>query len=183
LCVLAALPVAVLSVRYPGRWSRVLERLTYLGYALPGIVVALAFVFVGVHLARNLYQTLPMLVLAYLVLFVPQAVGATRTSLLQVPSSLEEAGRSLGHSSFGVFRRITLPLLRPGMLAALGLVFLTVMKELPATLILSPIGYRTLASAVWNNISEAFFAQAAAPALLLVLLSSLPLAILTLRDK
>lgn len=181
--ILAALPVAILSVRRPGPLSRSLEQMTYVGYALPGIVVALAFVFFGAQYVPVLYQTLPMLVLAYLVLFVPQAVGAARTSLLQVPQSLEEAGRSLGQTSAGVFRRITLPLLRPGLLAALGLVFLTAMKELPATLILSPFGYRTLATAVWHNISEAMFAQAAAPALLLILLSSIPLAILTLRDK
>lgn len=183
LAILAALPVAILSVRRPGRLARALERLTYVGYALPGIVVALAFVFFGAQYAIALYQTLPLLILAYLVLFVPQAVGATRTSLLQVPPSLEEAARSLGQSPRRVFQRVTLPLLQPGLLAALGLVFLTAMKELPATLILSPYGYRTLATAVWQNISEAFFAQAAAPALLLILLSSIPLAFLTLRER
>jgi iron(III) transport system permease protein len=95
---------------------------------------------------------------------------------------LEEAGRSLGQQPWRVFRRITLPLLRPGMLGAAAMVFLTAMKELPATLILSPIGFDTLAVAVWSNISEAFFAHAAAPTLLLILLSSVPLALLTLRD-
>jgi iron(III) transport system permease protein len=123
-----------------------------------------------------------LLILAYLVLFVPQAVGAARTSLLQVPPSLEEAGRSLGKRPWAVFRRVTLPLLRPGVLAGLGLVFLTAMKELPAALILSPLGYRTLSTSVWSYISEAFFAQAAAPALAILLLSSLPLAFLSLRE-
>jgi iron(III) transport system permease protein len=102
---------------------------------------------------------------------------------LQVPGSLEEAGRTLGQSSLGVLRRITLPLIRPGVVAGASLVFLTCMKELPATLILSPAGFRTLATGVWANISEAFFAQAAAPALLLILVASLPLALLTLREK
>ena len=183
LTLLAALPVAILSVRRPGRLSHLLERLTYVGYALPGIVIALAFVFFGANYLPSLYQTLPMLIIAYLVLFVPQAVGAARTSLLQVPRCLEEAGRTLGHNSTQVFRQITLPLLRSGLLAGAGLVFLTTMKELPTTLILSPMGFNTLATAVWSNISEAFFAQAAAPALVILLLSSLPLAILTLRDK
>jgi iron(III) transport system permease protein len=181
--VVAALPVAILSVRHPSRLSHSLERLSYAGFALPGIVIALAFVFFGANYARSLYQTLPMLVLAYVILFVPQAIGAARSSLLQLPKSLEEAGRSLGQKPWQVFCRVTMPLLQPGMLAGLGLVFLTCMKELPATLILSPIGHRTLATAVWGSISEAFFAQAAAPALLLILLSSVPLAILTLRDK
>ena len=88
----------------------------------------------------------------------------------------------MGCTPAGVLRRITLPLIRPGVAAGAALVFLTCMKELPATLILSPAGFRTLATGVWANISEAFFAQAAAPALLLILLSSLPLALLTLRD-
>jgi iron(III) transport system permease protein len=180
--IVAALPAAILSVRKPTGYIHFLERLTYAGYALPGIVIALAFVFFGTHYARSLYQTLPILVMAYMVLFIPQAVGATRSSLLQVPKSLEEAGRSLGQRPGQVFQRITLPLLRPGVLAGLGLVFLTSMKELPATLILSPIGFRTLATTIWGNISEAFFAQAAAPALALILLSSIPLAILTFRD-
>jgi len=180
---LAALPVALLSVRRPSRFSQGLERLTYAGFALPGIVIALAFVFFGARYAPALYQTLPLLVAAYVVLFAPQAVGAARASLLQAPVRLEEAGRSLGRSPFHVFGRITLPLLRPGVLAGWALVFLTCMKELPAALILSPLGYRTLATAVWANISEAFFARAAIPALLLILLSSIPLAILTLRDK
>ncbi len=150
---------------------------------MPGIVVALAFVFIGVNFARPLYQTLPMLLMAYVVLFLPQAVGSGRSSLLQVSPRLEEAGRSLGKKPSQVFRRVTLPLVRPGLLAAGALVFLTAMKELPTTLILSPIGFNTLAVQVWSNISEAFFARAAAPTLLLILLSSVPLALFMLRDE
>jgi iron(III) transport system permease protein len=117
------------------------------------------------------------------VLFIPQAVGAERASLLQVSPGLEEAGRSLGRSPRHILQHITLPLVRPGVLAGGALVFLTCMKELPATLILSPLGFGTLASQVWTNINEAFFARAALPALLLILLSSIPLALLTLRDE
>ena len=147
------------------------------------LVIALALVFFGAQYARPLYQTLPMLLAAYLILFIPQAIGTVRTSLLQLPRSLEEAGRSLGYSSTGVFHRITLPLVQPGVLAGGALVFLTCMKELPTTLLLSPTGYNILATTVWSAISEVFFARAAAPALLLILLSSVPLAILTLREK
>ena len=179
----AAVPVAFLAVRKNNSFSQFVERLTYIGYALPGLVIALALVFFGSQYARSLYQTLPMLLVAYVILFIPQAIGAARTSLLQLPRSLEEAGRSLGHSSTAVFRRITLPLVQPGVLAGGALVFLTCMKELPTTLLLSPTGYGTLATSVWSAISEVFFARAAAPALLLILLSSLPLAVLTLREK
>ena len=182
LTIVLALPVTILAVRKPGPLAHWLERLTYSGAALPGIVIALAFVFIGVNYARPLYQTLPMLLMAYVVLFLPQAVGSERSSLLQVSPKLEEAGRSLGKRPSHVFRRVTLPLVRPGLLAAGAMVFLTAMKELPTTLILSPIGFNTLAVQVWSNISEAFFARAAAPTLLLILLSSVPLALFMLRD-
>jgi iron(III) transport system permease protein len=179
----AALPVVVLAVRWPGRLSRGLERLTYAGFALPGVVVALALVFFGARCARPIYQTLPMLILAYVILFLPQATGAVRASLLQVHPSLEEAARSLGRRPLWVHLTITAPLVWPGVAAAAGLVFLTTMKELPATLILGPLGYNTLATGVWSAVSEAFFAQAAAPALLLILASSLPIAFLSMRER
>jgi iron(III) transport system permease protein len=181
--VVAALPVSWLTVRRPGRWTHGLERLTYAAYALPSIVVALALVFFGANQAPWLYQTLPMLILAYGILFLPQAVGTVRSSLLQIPPSLEEAGRSLGRGAVRVFATITLPLLRPGLLAGAAMVFLTAMKELPATLLLAPIGFKTLAVAVWSAVSEAFFAAAAAPALLIVLMSSVPMTLLMLREQ
>lgn len=183
LTMILALPVAVLVVRRASRLTRLFERLTYASSALPGIVVALAYVFWSTNYALPLYQKMPVLLLAYVILFIPQAVGAQRASLLQLPASLEEAGQSLGKSPLAVFRQITWPLIRPGILAGGALVFLTCMKELPATLILSPLGFNTLAMQVWTNVEEAFFARAAAAALLLLLLSSVPLAWLTMREK
>jgi iron(III) transport system permease protein len=179
----AALPLVVLSVRRPGRLGHLLERLNYAGFALPGVVVALALVFFGIRYARPLYQTLPILIVAYGILFLPQAAGAVRSSLLQVHPSLEEAARGLGRSPLQVFATIDLPLIRPGIAAGAGLVFLTTMKELPATLILGPFGFKTLATTVWSAVSEALFTQAAAPALLLILISSLPMAFLFLRGQ
>jgi iron(III) transport system permease protein len=124
-----------------------------------------------------------MLVFAYVILFLPQAVGAIRGSLLQVHPHMEEAARGLGVNPLTVFRRITLPLMRPGVIAAFSLVFLTSMKELPATLFLAPLGFRTLATSVWSAVSEAFFARAAAPALLLILASSLSLGLVFGRSE
>jgi len=181
--VLAAIPVGILVVRRPSRWSYLLERLTYSAYALPGIVIALALVFLGANHLPWLYQSLPMLVLAYLILFIPQAVGTVRSSLLQIHPSLEEAAHSLGKNGARVFWTITLPLLRPGIMAGAGMVFLTAMKELPATLLLAPIGFKTLATAVWSSVSEAYFAAAAAPALVIVLLSSLPMLLQIVREQ
>jgi len=182
LTVLLALPIVILVVRRPSNLSRFFERVSYAGFALPGIVVALALVFFGIHTLPSLYQTLPMLLAAYVILFIPQAIGAQRASLLQVPPALEDVGRSLGLHPLSVLRKITLPLIRPGLAGAGLLVCLTAMKELPATLILSPLGFDTLAGKVWSNIGEAFFARAALPTLALLLVSAIPLAFLTLRD-
>lgn len=183
LAVLLALPIAILSVRYNGRLATFFERLSYSSYALPSIVVALAFVYTGINYAQPLYQTMPILLAAYMVLFVPLAVSAMRSVLACIPVELEEVGYSLGGSQLQILRKVTLPLMRPGLIAGGTLVFLTVMKELPATLLLSPLGTRTLPMVIWANISEAFFVRAAIPTLLLLLLSSIPLAWLSLRES
>lgn len=181
--VLAAVPVAIMVVRHPGRLARLVERLSWSGYALPGVVVALALVFFGANLASFAYQSLAMLVFAYVVLFLPQAVGAVRASLLQVTPSLEEASHVLGAGPFTTVRRILVPLTRPGLVAGGALVLLTCMKELPATLLLSPTGFSTLATRMWNATSEGFMARGAGPALALVLLASVPMAVLVIRDE
>ena len=181
LAVALALPVAAMVVRYPSRISRALEGVSFVGYALPGVVVALALVFFGANYAGPVYQTIWLLVFAYVVLFFPVALGSVRSSMAQISPSLEEAARGLGRTPARTVLTVTLPLVRSGLIAGAALVFLVTMKELPATLILGPLGFNTLATQVWSASSEAFFAKAAAPALLLVLLSSVPTAILVLR--
>ncbi|MCC5948727.1 MAG: iron ABC transporter permease [Nitriliruptoraceae bacterium] len=181
--VLAALPVAIWSSRSSSRWARLIERASFTGYALPGIVVAFALVFVGIRVATPLYQTLAMLVFAYVVLFLPQAIGAIRSSLLQVTPDVEAASRSLGRSRLATLQRVTLPLARRGALAGGALVFLTALKELPATLLLAPTGYDTLATRVWSATSEAFYTRASVPALWLIMLGSIPLAVLMVRER
>ncbi len=181
-CVLLGLPIAILSVRYPGRFAVLIERISYMGFALPGVVVALALVFFGANYAPAFYQTVVLLLFAYVVLFLPPAVGAVRASLLQVNPRVEEASRGLGLSPLRTLRHVTLPLVQPGLLAGAALVFLITMKELPATLILGPIGFKTLATSIWGSAEAAFFAEAAFPALLLIILSSVPMGILILRE-
>ena len=183
LTVLCATPIAVLAVRYPGQFSRWLERLGFVGFALPGIVIALGLVYFGARYAAWLYQSLAMLAVAYVTLFLPAAVGALRASFVQVRPEFEDAARSLGKRPLSVLLTVTLPLVRPGILTGAALVFLLTMKELPATLILSPIGFTTLASSIWAAAEEAFFARAAAPALLLVAVSAIPLALITMREE
>ena len=180
--VLAAIPVAVLSVRYASMLGIVIEKVTYIGFALPGIAVALGLVFFGANYMPVIYQTFVILIAAYIILFLPAAVSSIRASLLQVRPEIEQAGRSLGHSSFYVLKSLTIPLVQHGMFAGGAIVFLLTMKELPATLILSPLGFDTLATSIWSASSEAFFAQAAAPALLLIFVSALPLTFITIKE-
>ncbi|MCB9127158.1 MAG: iron ABC transporter permease [Ardenticatenales bacterium] len=172
---LVALPIAFLVVRYPSLLSRVVGRVAYMGYGLPGIVVALALISFGATYATPLYQTLVMLVFAYVVRFLPQALGTVESALQQLSPRVEDAARSLGYGPLQVLGRVTLPLARNGIASAAALIFLTTMKELPATLFLSPLGFRTLATRIWDTTSEGFFAQGAAPALVLVFFSAFSL--------
>lgn len=182
LAVLASIPVAVLAVRYGGPLGTMVERATYAGFALPGIVIGLAFVFVAARYLPWAYQTLPLLLVAYLVRFAPEAVGITRSSLLQVSPRLEEAARTLGRPPFAVLHEVTLPIIAPGLAAAGALVFLTAMKELPTTILLAPTGFDTLAVRIWSATSEGFFARAAAPALLMVIVAAFSMALLLRRE-
>ena len=185
----ASLPIGLLSVRHPagsswwGLLSGLLERLGYVSFALPGIAIALALVFFGANYAGFIYQTIWLLLLGYVALFLSPALGAVRTTLLQLNPRVEEAARSLGRTPLGAFTSITFPSARPGIVAGASLVFLLTMKELPATLILSPTGFTTLATSVWSFTAEAFFARAAMPALLLIILSGVPLALMMMRER
>ena len=178
---LLAIPVGVLAARRSGRLPALLERASYVGYALPGIVVAFSLVFLSVRYASPLYQRTPVLVLAYVVLFLPLAVGAVHVSAAQSPPALEEVARAAGARPLAVLRRVTLPLAAPGIAAGAVLVFLTVMKELPATLLLQPLGSATLATEVWTGTGVAAYSAAAPYAAVLVLLSALPTYLLGVR--
>ncbi|MCC6236169.1 MAG: iron ABC transporter permease [Dehalococcoidia bacterium] len=183
LTVLAALPLVWVSVRHRGRLGPVMERAAYLGQSLPAITIALAVVFFAARYVPPLYQTLGLLVVAYAVRFLPEAMGASRTALLQVNPSSEEAARSLGAGALRTFARVTAPQMLPGVSAGALLVFLTAVKELPMTLLLSPIGYDTLATRIWTATSEAQFSMAALPSLLLLATSTLAVLMLVRREE
>jgi len=181
--VCCALPVAYLAVRFPSRLSLWLSRIVYMGYGLPGIVIALSLVFFGANYLTPLYQTLVMLIFAYTVRFLPQAMGALRANLLQISPRLEEAARSLGLTQRQTLWQVTAPLLRPGLWASVALVFLSTIKELPATLLLGPTGFTTLATQIWSATEEAFFARAAAPALILLIVSAFSIVIILQQEE
>ncbi|MBE9034773.1 iron ABC transporter permease [aff. Roholtiella sp. LEGE 12411] len=166
-----ALPVAILSVRFPSKITAIIERCSYIGFGVPGIVVALSLVFFGANYLPALYQTLPMLIFAYLVLFLPQSLGTVRSCLLQVNPQIEESARSLGRTAWQTLREITLPLVQSGVLSGAVLVFLTAIKELPATMLLAPIGFSTLAVQIWQATENVDFADAAAASLAMLLVS------------
>ena len=170
--VVAVLPVAFLAQRHSAPWTRALERLAFTANALPGIVIALALVFFGARYGGFVYQTLALLVFAYVVRFLPQALAAVGATLRSINPRMEEAGRSLGRRPATVLVRVTAPLLRPGLLAGAALVFLSAMKELPATLLLRPIGFDTLATEIWQETSLGAYSDAAPSALVLILVSA-----------
>lgn len=181
LAVLAGIPIATLAARHRGALASLAEKIAYSGYALPGIVVGLAFVFFAAGLVPFLYQSLALLALAYVVLFLPQASEPLRSALLTVSPRIEEAGRVLGKRRLTVLRRLVLPLIGRGAMTGFALVFLTAMKELPATLLLRPIGFETLSTRVWTAASVGRYGRAAIPAVMLVLLSAVPTYVLARR--
>ena len=182
LIVLVALPLAVLTVRYRSRVGQAAETVAWTVFALPHITVGLAVLLTGVSLLLPLYQSLPLLLFAYLMMFLPQALGPAQAALRKVSPSLEEASRSLGRPPIATAIKVTLPLIARGLLAGGGLVFLTTMKELPATLLLRPTEFETLAVRIWSTTSEGFYTRASFAALVLIAVSAVPLHLLITRD-
>lgn len=183
----------------PIRRVRTAVAVSNLGYALPGSVLAVGIMFafswidnafliplrgwLGVEQpAPLLLGSLFALLLAYLIRFMAVAYGPLDTSLARIRPSLPEAAQSLGQSGWAVFRRIYLPLLLPGILSAGLLVFVDVLKEMPATLLMRPFGWDTLAVRIHGLTTEGNWERAALPALTLVLVGLLPVIVLIRRS-
>ena len=171
LTLLLALPLGFLAVRYRGSLIILLERSAYLAQGMPGIVIALAIVSLAIHALHPLYQSAVLLVAAYAILFLPLALVSVRAALAQSQPGLEESARALGLNWLAVASRVTLPLAAPGLGAAAAMVFVSVVGELTTTLLLVPIGTRTLATQIWADTSTLAFAAAAPYAALLVSIS------------
>jgi iron(III) transport system permease protein len=172
---LAALPIALLSVRFPRPGVMVLERVNMLVLAVPGLVVALSLTYLTEHFLSDwLYLSNPLLVLAYVIMFFPLALVSVRAAVARAPTGLEEVGRSLGVHRHSVMWRVTVPLVAPGLAAAFALVFLETATELTATLVLHPTGVETLATQFWAYQSNGSYSQAAPYALVMVLVAAVP---------
>lgn len=175
LCMLFAMPIIYLKARYPSVISTIIDRLCYAGYALPGVIVALGFIFIFNKHIPFLYGTFYMIALAFVVRFLPQAMQAGEASLSLISPRIDEAARSLGYPPWKVMFKVILPNMLPGVLAGGALVFVSSIKELPATLMLRPPGFDTLAVRIYFEASESIYHLAAPAALLLILVSIIPL--------
>jgi iron(III) transport system permease protein len=176
-----AVPVSALAVRHRNRLTLLIERMAYLPWALPGLVVALGLVSFTVRYAFALYQSSLELIVAYAILFLPLAVVGVRSAIGQAPVALEEVGRSLGCRPAMVWLRVTLPLIARGVAAAFALVFISAATELTATLLLHPTGVNTLATQFWAYTSELSYGAAAPYAALMVAISAVPAYLLSRR--
>ena len=167
-----AFPMAYLAVRHPSWFSKTLELSNYITSSMPGIVVGLAFVTVSIRVVPGIYQTAGVLIAAYVLLFLPRALVNIRSGLAQAPKELDEAAQALGKPPLLSFIRVTLRLTAPAAAGGAALVFLGIVNELTATLLLSPNGTQTLATQFWSKSSEIDYVGAAPYALLMILLSA-----------
>ena len=180
--ILLALPIGLLSSRHASPLATLIERVTHVGFGLPGIVVGLSLVFLALKLIPALYQTWSVVVLGYCVLFLALASGPIRTGFERASRSFDDVARTLGAGRWLRFRTVTLPFLLPGVISGFLLVFISTAKELPCTLLLSPAGTHTLATRVWQYTDEAMYAEAAIPALALIFISAVFVGVLVWRE-
>lgn len=181
--VAAVLPIAYLTARHRSRVGGAVNAVVVGGFALPGLVIALALVFWVLQAPGfdRLYQTYPLLVFAYAVHFGAQGLRASQEAVAGLPRRIDDAARSLGARRLRRFVTLDLPLMRPGLAAAIGLVLLACMKELPATLLLAPIGFETLAIRIWSAAENGFLARAGLASLALIAVSAVLTWFLTIR--
>ncbi|PID60676.1 MAG: iron ABC transporter permease [Gammaproteobacteria bacterium] len=197
LCTLVIGILLAYSRRLAGsRWLDATVAISCLGYAVPGAVLAVGVIipfaavdnrlsdlaehWFGVSTGLLLSGTVFALVFAYTVRFLTVAHGAVDASMKKISPNMDDAARSLGHDAGSILRRIHLPLVQGGVLTAAIVVFVDCMKELPATLLLRPFNFDTLATHVYQYASDELLGQASLGALLIVAAGLLPVILLSL---
>ena len=182
IALLLAAPLGVVLSNKPNRIAIAAQRIIIIGHGLPSVVVGLAIVSIGSKLG-SLYQTTLLLAFAYALLFLAKLLSSMNSSLSRVPSSVKDVASTLGMNQWMVIKKVVAPIAAPGIGLGTILVFLTAMKELPATLMLRPTGFETLATHIWSAASVNRFNEAAPYALILVLIAALPTFLLSRPDK
>ena len=177
-----ATPIVVMISQYRSKFGDLFEKVTLTLYGLPHIAVGISMLFITIKIFPAIYQTFTTLIISYLIVFLPQAVGGGQASMEQVKLSYIEASSGLGLSKLDTFFKVTFPLIYRGLIAGAALVFLSTMKELPQTLLLRPTGFSTMAVDIWSYASEALFTQAAFSAFILLAISAFPTYILSTRN-
>jgi len=180
--VIVSTPIIIMVSQYRSKFGNVLERIMLALYGLPHISVGVAILFITIKIFPSIYQSFTALIISYLIVFLPQAIGAGQASMEQVKSNYLDASAGLGMSKLKSFYRITLPLIYRGLFAGGALVFLSTMKELPQTLLLRPTGLNTMAIDIWSYASEGLFTQAAFSSFILLAISAIPTYILSTRN-
>jgi len=178
-----AIAIAIWHQRFRSRVSATIEASTWVAHSLPGVVVALALVYFGANYLQPLYQSIWLLIFGYLILFLPNALAPISAPIAQVPKSIEQVARSLGLRANQALKSVVLPIAAPGVLAGVAIVSLTVLKELPATLLLKPNGVDTLATRLWQATEVLSYAQAAPYALLLIIIAGVPALLLNSQAR
>ena len=180
--IIVATPIVVMISQYKSKFGDLFEKVTLTLYGLPHIAVGISMLFITIKIFPTIYQTFITLIISYLIVFIPQAVGGGQASMEQVKISYIEASAGLGLSKLDTFFKVTFPLIYKGLLAGAALVFLSTMKELPQTLLLRPTGFSTMAVDIWSYASEALFTQAAFSGFILLAISAFPTYILSTRN-
>ncbi|MBK06655.1 MAG: iron ABC transporter permease [Deltaproteobacteria bacterium] len=171
IAMLFGVPLVYLSSRYSTWMTRMLERISYFGYSIPPVTLALGLVFFSLKWAYFLHLSLTLLVVALVLRFLAEALGPVRSALHRLSPRLEESSFALGHGHWSTFWRVILPNVYSGMFSGAVLVFLSSLKELSLNLIISPTGYSSLAMEVWDNVENAQYAEASPYALCILFFS------------
>ena len=175
-------PLGIVFSGAKTRTGRYAQRIITIGHGLPGVVIGLALVSIGSKLGA-LYQTTFLLAFAYALLFLAKAVASMSSSLSRVPTNVKDVAATLGMNQWQVIKKVVTPIAAPGIGLGTILVFLTAMKELPATLMLRPTGFDTLATQIWSAAAINRFNEAAPYALILVLIAAVPTFLISRPDK
>jgi iron(III) transport system permease protein len=171
--------VAYAARLHRGRLASLFVRGASLGYAVPGVVLALGLLPVVTSFELALLTSGAAIVIAYVVRFLTIAVGGIEAGFSRVPASVDAAAQTLGEPAAGRLFRVHLPMIRPALVSASLLVFVDCMKELPATLLLRPLGFETLATHLYGEAVRGTYEDAAVAALIIVLAGLIPVVILS----